>query len=278
MVTCNPNPIDLKGLLDGPPEAISKDTQVPSVKARLLVDCRCHLGECVLWDDRQNAVLFTSILDKSFHKLVLSKNTTLESYRLEKMLCAFGLLDGPSIKDDDKTTNPGYIVAWEDGFQLYNLEEGKPLGPMSQGEVVNRLGLPDRLNDGRVDPSGRRFVCGGCASSEVPLKVYKCEYDSEKGLKHSVIYDEIRTTNSICWSPSGDTMYIADSPSRNIRKFDYNLEEGTMDNGKVLHTKEFGFPDGYVMTTRSRNIGLAILYRSNANIIFFDSIALFYCC
>ncbi len=208
--------------------------------ARLLVDCRCHLGECVLWDNRQNAVVFISILDKSFHKLILKDGTTLESYRFDKMIGAFGLLETPFHE-----TNPGYIVAWEDGFQLYDFEENKALSPMSQGEVVNRKGLPDRLNDGRVDPNGRRFVCGGCAGSEIPLKVYKCEYDaSTQGLVHSVIYDEIRTTNSICWSPNGDAMYMADSPCKTIRKFDYNLEEGIMANGRVLHTKEFGFPDG----------------------------------
>jgi L-arabinonolactonase len=259
VIICDYNPIDLKGLIDGPPASIStEDNQsVPSVKARLLVDCRCHLGECVIWDDRQNAVLFTSILDRKFHKLVLSSddNTTLESYKLNKMLCAFGLLDTrlPPLDDDSRRQedmNPGYIVAWEDGFQLYDLERGRALGSMSQGEVVNRSGLPDRLNDGRVDPSGKRFVCGGCASSEIPLKVYKCEYDSTtKDLKHSVVYDKIRITNSICWSLTGEEMYLADSPCRNIRKFDYNMNDGTMFNEEVIHTKKYGFPDGYVVTT-----------------------------
>lgn len=243
-------------MLDGPPASIStkKDTDVPSVEAKLLVDCRCHLGECVLWDDQQNAVLFTSILDRKFYKLILSETgeSVLESYDLDKMLCAFGLLDSRQTStqqgESGDIDSPGYIVAWEDGFQLYGLEHNKPLSPMSSGEPVNRSGLPDRLNDGRVDPSGRRFVCGGCAASpEAPLKVYKCEYDSiAKGLKHSVILDRILTTNSICWSLSGEEMYIADSPSKTIRKFEYDVEKGTVQNGEILHSKMFGFPDGCV--------------------------------
>ena len=267
MVTCDPNPIDLKGVVEGPPALISNEENqdVPSTKARLLVDSRCHLGECVLWDDRQNAVLFTSIIDRKFHKLVLSGNydAKLQSYELPKMLCAYGLLETrlPSLDDDDddddnvvqddnNENHPGYIVAWEDGFQLYDLEGGKALGPMSQGEIVNRSGLPDRLNDGRVDPTGKRFVCGGCASSDVPLKVYKCEYDSTvKALKHSVLYDKIQVTNSICWSLNGEEMYLADSPCRNIRKFDYDLKEGTLRNEQVIHTKNTGVPDGYVITS-----------------------------
>ena len=246
MVVCNPNPIDLKGLIDGPRAKLLEcgPQSVPSVEARLLVDCRSHLGECCLWDDRQNAVLFTSILDRKFHKLVLSidGDTKLQSYNLNKMLGSFGLLED---------MNPGYIVAWEDGFQLYDLERGKALSQMSQGEIVNGSGLPDRLNDGRVDPTGQRFVCGGCASSDSPLKVYKCEYDpAAKGLRHSVIYNKIQTTNSICWSNDGQKMYLADSPHRNIRQFDYNLREGTICNEKVIHKKEYGFPDGSVVDSQ----------------------------
>ena len=254
MVTCNPNPIDLKGLIHGPSAQIIQSNEenqsgVPSITARLLVDCRCHLGECVIWDDRQNAVLFTSILDRKFHKLILSddnENVKLESYELPKMLGAFGLLNVR--EDNNNKHHPGYIVAWEDGFQLYDLEQRKVMGPMSRGETVNRSGLPNRLNDGRVDPTGKRFVCGGmAASSDLPLKVYKCEYDSStKGLKHSVLYDKILVTNSICWSLSGEEMYLADSPCRNIRKLEYDLKEGTIRNEKVLHTKRTGFPDGYV--------------------------------
>jgi len=117
---------------------------------------------------------------------------------------------------------------------------------MSRGEVVNRSGLPDRLNDGRVDPTGKRFVCGGCAAnSESPLKVYKCEYDSNiKTLTHSVILNKIVVTNSICWSLDGNEMYIANSPCRTVRKFAYDQKDGTISNEQLMHTKRTGFPDG----------------------------------
>ena len=262
MVLIDPNPIDLKGLIDGPPATVSNecDQGVPSTKARLLVDCHCHLGECVIWDDRQNAVVFISILDRTFHKLVLSSDgdTKLRSFQLPKMIGSFGLLEVSVPSPDDANGrqddgHPGYIVAWEDGFQLYDLEGGRALGAMSEGEIVNGSGLPDRLNDGRVDPTGRRFVCGGHSSTKAPLKVYKCEYDSAtKGLSHSVLYDKIQTTNSICWSSTGEEMYLADSPQKTIRKFDYDLKEGTIDNPRVLHTKKHGYPDGYVVANKDR--------------------------
>ncbi|KAG7341310.1 gluconolactonase [Nitzschia inconspicua] len=238
----NPTPlVNLQSFLDGPPATLNDDGV--SVTAQLIVDSRCHLGECVIYDDRRDAILFTSILERRFHKLDLNTSnggdSPLQSFDLPKMLCAFGLLDQQDV---------GYIVAWDDGFQLYDLEGGKPLSPMSDGEVVNRLGLPDRLNDGRVDPTGRRFVCGGCAGSNDPLKVYQCDYDpSSKTLRHRPIVGEIRTTNSICWSNDGKTMYLADSPTRRIDRYDYDLETGLLSNRRELHRKDHGDPDGSVV-------------------------------
>jgi L-arabinonolactonase len=247
-VTGYAEPIDLECLLGGQPAPLNDD-QV-STTARLLVDCRCHLGECILWDDRQNAVLFTSILDRKFHKLILStsENHPLQSYSLPKMLCAFGLLEENASSRQQHEEQPGYLVAWEDGFQLYDLEGGKALSPPSDGEDVNPGGLPDRLNDGRVDPTGKHFVCGGCARPGAAMKVYKCEYVPDtNSLRHSPIVYEIRTTNSICWSLDGNTFYLADSPTKEIHQYDYDQETGVPANKRFLHKKTLGYPDGSVV-------------------------------
>ena len=247
----NPDPvIDVQEFMNGPPAAATatndSEGEIPSVVATLLVDCRCQLGECCIYDDRTNSIVFTSILDQSFHRLYLDGKSKLETYQLPKMLCSFGLVDNTS---EDDTRNE-YIVAWEDGFQLYDLVNNKPLSSMSAGENIAPLGLPDRLNDGRCDPSGTRYICGGCAASgKGPLKVYKVEYDAEsKSLNHTPIIDEIQTTNSICFSqPDGKTMYIADSPTKQIHQYDYDQTTGEVTNKRLLHTKLTGVADGSVV-------------------------------
>jgi L-arabinonolactonase len=247
-VTPNPKPVvDLPSFLNGPRATLNED-QI-SVTAQLIVDCRCQLGECILWDDQTQEILFISILDRTFHKLKLVGNndnnnnkdplSLLATYQLPKMVGAFGLLESPP--------EPGaYLVGWEDGFQLYNFETNRPLSEMSTGESVNPLGLPDRLNDGRCDPTGERFICGGCAANAAgPLKVYKCEYNSDaKRLEHEPIIDSIQTTNSICWSIDGRTMYLADSPELNIHQYDYNTSTGSLSNKRHFHDKPTGFADG----------------------------------
>lgn len=237
-VTPNPKPVvDLPSFLNGPRATLNDDRV--SVTAQLIVDARCHLGECILWDDRTNEILFISILDRTFHKLNLSEaNPVLATFTLPKMVGAFGLLEHPP--------EPGaYLVAWEDGFQIYNFVANYPLSEMSTGEPVNPLGLPDRLNDGRCDPTGKLFICGGCAGNPEPLKVYKCGYNKEtKRLEHESICDSIQTTNSICWSLDGRTMYLANSPDLNIQQYDYNVSTGSLSNKRHFHDKPTGFADG----------------------------------
>jgi L-arabinonolactonase len=291
VTVCNPKPIDLQGLLlQGHSTPLNED-QV-SVTARLLVDCRCHLGECVLYEDRTNTILFVSILDRTFHKLDLDDTTSssaLKTYSLPKMIGAFGLLETPSEEG-------AYLVAWEDGFQLYNLETNTPLSAMSQGEAVNGpLGcLPDRLNDGRVDPTGKRFLCGGCSAgtnNSGPLKVYQCEYNAQaKQLQHTPVVDAIQVTNSICWSLDGKTMYLADSPTMQIHQYDYhndndddNNDDGSsstlLSNKRHFHDKPTGFADGscvdaqgYVWNaTWRQGDGTAMVHRidpTNGQIVF----------
>lgn len=230
--------LDLPSFIDGP-RATLNDDQV-SVTAQLIVDCRCQLGESVLWDDRTEDILFVSILDKTFHKLSLANNTTgLVTFSLPKMAGSFGLLENPPERG-------AYLFAWEDGFQIYNVETNQPISEMSLGEPVNPLGLPDRLNDGRCDPTGKRFICGGCAGNpDSTLKVYKCEYNSiQWRLEHTPIVDSIRTTNSICWSLDGNTMYLADSPDLKIHQYNYDVSNGTVSNKRHLHNKPTGFADG----------------------------------
>ena len=78
------------------------------------------------------------------------------------------------------------------------------------------------------------------------MKVFRVEQREGK-LYHEPLVDEVEVTNSICWSPDGKTMYLADSPTKQIHSYDYDGEKGVVGNKKLLHTKsdpEVGVPDG----------------------------------
>mmetsp|Transcript_30241 Transcript_30241/g.46270 ORF Transcript_30241/g.46270 Transcript_30241/m.46270 type:complete len:347 (-) Transcript_30241:152-1192(-) len=218
-----------------PPAFVPKSSST----ATRILDCHNILGECILFDDMKNEVVWEDIDGKQLHILNLSTGRH-TFHQFEKMLCAFALR--PQGED-------GYLFAWEDGFQLYDAHNNKALSAMSEGEDVNPKGLPTRLNDGRVDPTGKRFICGGYYGDveENYMKVFKCEISADAAelkLKHEAVVEKIQVTNSMCWSLDGNTMYLADSPTSTIFKHDYDTEKGVLSNRRVVRKYEVGVPDG----------------------------------
>jgi sugar lactone lactonase YvrE len=59
------------------------------------------------------------------------------------------------------------------------------------------------------------------------------------------VVGDITIANGLAFSPAGDVMYIADSPTDRITAFDYDLETGTPSNRRTFAaTPCGGFPDG----------------------------------
>lgn len=143
-------------LLDGPPATVDNN----AVTATLLIRCRNVLGEGVIYDDQTGCVLWTDILGITLHRLELNQGEGVRArsstYEMPRKVGSFGLLRVPKRSDFLPL-----LMAWDDGFQLYDLENEKSLSERSIGEDVNPAKGPTRLNDGRTDPTGRRFVCGG---------------------------------------------------------------------------------------------------------------------
>lgn len=225
--------------------------------AVLVADTHCELGECVLYNYVTDQVLWTDIYGKKLFKLTLSgaNQGKVVSYDVPKMLCAFALLDG-DVSDQEGT----YLCAWQDGFEISNIENNSTsVIVSSKGENVAPHGLPTRLNDGRCDNEGHRFICGGYYGErkDATMKIFKVESQGAKTVSHEELFDlahapignknTVQVTNSICFSPSGEIMYLADSPTRTIFKYEYNKETGTLANKSTLVTyppEIHGVPDG----------------------------------
>lgn len=248
--------IDLTEILSPLDNEVQSDVSCDHVTATLVIDCHNLLGEGILFDERTNTVLWTDILSSKFHSLSLNysdpSHGSHQVHDLPKKLCSFGLIHHINLTSSEEGQTLPVLCAWEDGFQLYDIYQNKTLSIMSIGEDVNPCKGHTRLNDGRVDPSGRRFICGGFYGDTpgVKMKVYRVEQriDNESALLyHEPILGSIEVTNSICWNVDGDIMYLADSPLRQIRAYDYTKETGEISNKRDFHSKlaeEVGVPDG----------------------------------
>ncbi|XP_054708312.1 regucalcin-like [Uloborus diversus] len=105
----------------------------------------------------------------------------------------------------------------------------------------------ERFNDAKCDARGRLWA--GTLVEGEKMKGYLYKLDSSNNFQP--IVDKITLTNGLTWSLDNQTLYYIDSGEKKIFVFDFNLEEGTTSNQRVLfdyNTDEgfenLGVPDG----------------------------------
>lgn len=148
----------------------------------------------------------------------------------------------------------GLVGALRDGFAV--------LTPGEHSVAIDWIGNPEpdrpesRLNDGRTDRQGR-FWAGSMHDPEGPPESY---FEREPvgafyrldpdGTIHRMI-EGILVSNGLCWSPDETRMYAADSPTRTIRMWDYDLETGDISGERVFaripDDPGRGTPDGAIV-------------------------------
>ena len=190
----------------------------------MVVDARNQLGECVLWCERTQRVLWTDINGATLWAHHPASGVT-ASWAMPERLGSFALT-----ADDDRL--------------LLGLATRLAFFDFSSGEVATicdiEPGLTTRTNDGRCDRQGR-FVFGTFNEGE-PRAAIGSFYRLGPGLVlERLPLARVAIANSICFSPDGATMYYCDSPDRAIRCCDYP----TMGNDRVFALLEGdGEPDG----------------------------------
>ncbi|XP_059045627.1 regucalcin-like [Achroia grisella] len=205
------------------------------------------LGEGPHWDEKQQALFFVSIHDRTIHKYVLS---TKEHTKTK--------LDGPvGFIVPVEGTSDQFVVGVGRKFQVVRWD-GRNNSPATVvkeiGEVDQHTNPTTRLNDGKADPRGRLYA--GTMGHEEPLGVFIPEQGAFFRLDGSRIIklsDKIGISNGLTWDLKEKAMYYIDSPELNIRRYDYNVETGEISNMKrIFDFKKKGVngtPDGMTIDT-----------------------------
>lgn len=98
-----------------------------------------------------------------------------------------------------------------------------------------------RLNDAKVDPSGR-LLAGTVAEDRVPGSAALYRLDPHGAL--TALLTGVTISNGLGWSPDGRTLYYADSATFRVDAIDYDLEAGTLGARRKFATFDDGEPDG----------------------------------
>jgi L-arabinonolactonase len=193
----------------------------------IVVRGRNVLGEGIVWSPRHRQVQWTDIHGKVFWTFDPETQAT-RSIALPERLACFAPLDGARI-----------LAGFASGLAYFDLVSGD----RDAIAAIEADQPTSRLNDGKLDRQGR-LVFGTMDESE-PAKPIGRVWSFD-GAPPRILFEGVRISNSIAFSPDGRCMYFADTPQRVIWRYDYDIENGSLGNRRVFVevASDHGFPDG----------------------------------
>ncbi|MDR5786468.1 MULTISPECIES: SMP-30/gluconolactonase/LRE family protein [unclassified Caballeronia] len=198
------------------------------MRAQLLIDSQCSLGEGATWCAASGRFWWTDIEGKKLWRYD-PRDGASESFDMPERLACF-------------------TPCADARFLLLGLASRLAFHEIATGKIETIMeveaDLPTRLNDGRCDREGR-FVFGTKHDVDDAQPVgafYRLNADLSL---EKLPLGNCAISNSIGFSPDGATMYYCDSPTRQIRVCDYP----TFDNDRVFVelTDATGVPDGSIV-------------------------------
>ena len=193
----------------------------------IIGDTRDRLGECPLWDVRDQALYWVDSKAPLVRRLHPASGERRE-WIVPSDVGSIALAEAGRL-----------LLALEDGFHVLDLASGavEPVAKVWHG------GPSMRMNDGRTDRQGR-FVAGSMVMGrhDPDGALYRLDADGSV----TQLADGIAVTNSTCFSPDGRTLYSGDSLRGVICAYDYDTASGAVGGRRELvDTRAQGSaPDG----------------------------------
>lgn len=195
------------------------------------VDCvlpaAALLGESPVWCPLDNVLYWVDIKRPAIHRFDPS-TATCRTWPMHEDVTAIGLRQ-----------RGGAIASLRSSLATIDFHTGE-IGEFP-GPIVPQSDM--RFNDGRCDRRGRFWV-GTLHESRHPetASLYRVDRDG----RHAEMVTGVTVSNGIAWSPDNRIMYFADSWTRTIFSFDFDLDGGTLHNQRVFVqlSEGAGAPDG----------------------------------
>lgn len=198
-----------------------------STSFRCVLDVKAGLGECPIWSARDGALFWADIDAPSINRFDPASGRNVA-------------MPMPSTIGSFALRRPhGFLAALRDGIWLVRAD-----GTLDR-RVIDAPYDPKhhRFNDGRCDPAGRFFVGTMNEKRDAPsAALYRVDADG----RFVRLLGDMTISNGLAWSPDGRTMYHADTPTLEVRAFDYDARSGLPTNPRrfARWTSENERPDG----------------------------------
>lgn len=197
------------------------------MRAELAYDARAVLGECPLWNPRENRLYWVDIDPGLIHVFDPASGENRAAALGRKVGCVAFRAKG------------GMLAAGEGGvFELDSLDLPPQLisNPIAGGPQL-------RFNDGKVDPQGR-FWAGTYHMLRVPQRAALYCLEPNRSLRTVLV--GLTNSNGLGWSPDGTIFYHIDTPTLEVSAYDFDADSGQISGRRcaVRFLGDDGRPDG----------------------------------
>ncbi len=205
----------------------TENTNMATKTAELEGHTKAILGEGAIWNHQTQELYWVDIEGKKLH------------------------IYDPSSKDNRTFELPsriGTVVPATDGKAVLGLKDGVYKMDVKSGAIdlfaPIETDLPgNRLNDGKCDPAGRLWIGSMSVQEEEGAgTLYRVDPD---GTVTPMIRD-VSISNGIVWTSDHRSMYYIDTPTDQVKAYDFNLATGAISNERVAVEMDGskGHPDG----------------------------------
>ena len=197
------------------------------MEIELVIDANANLAEAAIWHAHAQRLYWVDINEGTVHLYDPANNTDL------------AIDVGQPVGTVVPRASGGLMLAVKRGFASLNVETHE-LKIICDPEH----NIPDnRFNDGKCDPVGR-FWAGtiSLARKAGTASLYCLDRDCTVRRMLS----GLTNSNGIAWSADQSTMYHVDTPTLQVRAYDYKVETGEIGNPRAVVTlpEGTGRPDG----------------------------------
>jgi sugar lactone lactonase YvrE len=212
-----------------------KEASEPAaLPSELVLDAKAQLGEGALWHEGEQRLYWVDIEGKKLHIYTPATGEDREIPVGERIGTVVPTGDGQ------------VLVALQNGIHLLHPDTGKLMlteNPLPEKDI--------RFNDGKCDPAGRFWVGSmHLEQKENAAALYRKNLDGTV----TKILSDITVSNGIVWTEDRQTMYYIDSPTMQIKAYDYDHDTGDISNPRVVVEvpEDAGVPDGMAIDAEGK--------------------------
>lgn len=192
------------------------------MQAELIFNAKATLGESPAYDSKTQSLYWVDILQKRIYR---------EKDCLAELDSFIGCL-APS-------ANGTLLLGLQRAIASLEVDTAPRLQNLAS---IDFEPPANRINDGKCDPAGR-FLFGTMDMNEKESSGALYSFD---GKTITRLLENIRISNGLAWSPDHKTFYYIDTPTREVKAFDYDVATGQIANPRIAVRipESLGYPDG----------------------------------